>query len=81
MKICNTAWIVSIPAALAIRGVIKDYIPPTPFIIVSMCATFALLYGWRSLYITVFGNTSDEEYRKGGLLEVFSMISTLIKRW
>jgi hypothetical protein len=75
------AWAVSVTGALAVRGFIKGYIPPTPFIIVSLVSTLVLLYLWRTVYIAAFGNTSDEEYRKAGFLEVFKMISTLIRRW
>lgn len=75
------AWIVSVPSALAIRGYIKDYIPPTPFIIVSFVATFALLFLWRTLYVSATGETTDDEYRKAGFLEVFKMVATLVRRW
>lgn len=75
------AWMVSIPSALVIRGYIKDYIPPTPFIIASMIATFVLISLWRCLYIAAVGETTDEQYRKAGFLEVFKMVSTLVRRW
>jgi hypothetical protein len=41
-------WAVATPLSLAIRGLIKGYIPPTPFIVVSFGVTGALLIGWRS---------------------------------
>ena len=75
------AWFCSVASALVIRGYVKDYIPPTPFIIVSMTATFVLLFLWRNLYVLAFGETTDGEYRKAGFLEIFSMITALIKRW
>lgn len=74
-------WVFSMPAALAIRGYIKDYMPSISFIIVSMVATFTLLSAWRLLYIAAIGETSEDEYRKAGFLEVFKMVSTLIRRW
>lgn len=75
------AWAVSVPAGLFIRGIIKGAIPPTPFIIVSMIATFILISLWRSLYVALFGETSTGETRKAGVFEVFNMISSLLKRW
>lgn len=75
------AWFCSVASALAIRGYIKEYIPPTPFIAVSFIATFVLLITWRNVYILAFGETAEGEYRKGGFFEIFSMITSLIKRW
>lgn len=75
------SWAVSMPVALAVRGALKGAVPPVPFIGVSMVATFALLYLWRTLYIKAFGNTSDDEYKSAGFMEVFKMVGTLIKRW
>lgn len=74
-------WAASVPVALAIRGVIKGYIPPTPFIVVSLIATYVSLVLWRLLYVLAFGETSNSEYRQAGFLEVFKMVGTLIKRW
>lgn len=74
-------WASSLPVALAIRGLSKGEIPPTPFIIVAMIATFTLLSLWRVLYIAAFGETSDDEFRRAGFLEVFKMVGTLVKRW
>ena len=42
-------WIVATPLGLVFRGLSKGYVPPTPFIIVSMVATAVLLVGWRSV--------------------------------
>lgn len=75
------AWAVSIPFALGIRGLIKGSIPPTPFIIVSLIATYVLLCIWRYSYVVLVGETSDKEYKTAGFLEVFKMIGTLMKRW
>ncbi len=41
-------WAVGIPLGLVLRGVNKGYVPPVPFIIVSLVATAALLVGWRA---------------------------------
>ena len=74
-------WAVSMPFALAIRGLLKGAIPPTPFIIVSLIATYIVLVAWRYLYVVAFGETSDDEYKKAGFFEVFKMIGSLIRRW
>ena len=41
-------WAVATPLGLVFRGLSKGYVPPTPFIIVSMVSTGVLLIGWRS---------------------------------
>ena len=41
-------WAAGIPTGLVLRGLAKGYVPPTPFIIVSLVATAVLLVGWRS---------------------------------
>jgi hypothetical protein len=74
-------WIVAVPLALALRGALKGYIPPTAFIIVSMVSTLGFISAWRVLYILTFGETGNAEYRNGGFLEVFKMVGTLVKRW
>lgn len=74
-------WLISIPSALALRGLSKGIVPPIPFMVVSMIATFALLYGWRTVYIKLFGESSDAEYKDAGVFEVFKMVGTLVKRW
>jgi hypothetical protein len=43
-------WIVAVPIGIALRGVIKGYVPPTPFIIVTMIATLVILCGSRVLF-------------------------------
>ena len=74
-------WVVSMPLALSLRGLYKGEIPPTPFIIVSMIATLAILSIWRVLFVTLNGGTSDKEFKSAGLFEVFKMVGTLVKRW
>jgi hypothetical protein len=63
------------------RGISKGVVPPTPFILVSLVATFTLLFLGRALYVLSFGNTSDDEYRSAGFFEVFKMVGSLVKRW
>lgn len=43
-------WIVAIPIGCAIRGIIKGYVPPVPFVIVTMIATAILLIVSRLVY-------------------------------
>ena len=74
-------WAVSVPIALAMRGVLKGAVPPPPFIAISLLSTLLFLYMWRTVYIKVFGNTSDDEYRSAGFMEIFKMVGSLIKRW
>jgi hypothetical protein len=75
------AWFVSIPLALAVRGFIKGAVPPTPFIVVSLVATFVFLGAWRYAYVSAVGSTSDKEYKDAGFFEVFKMVGTLVRRW
>ena len=74
-------WAIGTVGGLALRGLSKGVVPPTPFIIVTCIATFSLLLLWRFFYIAAFGETSSGEYRKAGFLEVFKMVGTLLKRW
>lgn len=74
-------WAASIPFGLAIRGALKGDIPPVPFIAVTMVSTLVLLSLYRYVYIALTGETSDEESRDAGFLEVFGMVGTLVKRW
>ena len=68
---------------VGIRSLIKGYIPPMAFGIVTLLVTSVLIISWRSLYIKLFGGTNDNanENKDAGVFEVFKMIGTLIKRW
>jgi Protein of unknown function (DUF3054) len=66
--------------ALAIRGAVKGDVPPVPFIIVSLVATGAALTAWRALYVVV-NPTSTAATKRGGVLDGFRMITTLLQRW
>ena len=74
-------WATALPLALGLRGLLKSAVPPTPFIIVSLVATFSLLSVYRLAYVYLFGVTSDEETKSAGAFEVFKMLGSLIKRW
>jgi len=43
-------WALAVPLGCALRGVIKGYVPPLPFVIVTLIATLVLLGGTRALY-------------------------------
>jgi hypothetical protein len=43
-------WIVAVPLGIALRGMIKGYVPPLSFIVVTMIATFVILGGARILF-------------------------------
>jgi hypothetical protein len=43
-------WIVAIPLGCVGRGLIKGYVPPLPFVIVTMIATLVILGGTRTAY-------------------------------
>jgi hypothetical protein len=75
------SWLVSVGAGLSLRGALKGAVPPMPFIVVSLVSTLVFLSIWRVLFVSIFGSTSDDEYRKAGAFEVFKMVRTLIKRW
>ena len=46
-------WILSVPLGIVLRGVIKGYVPPIPFIIVTLIATLVILTGSRVLFSVV----------------------------
>lgn len=43
-------WIVAIPLGCVLRGVIKGYVPPLPFVIVTLIATLVILGGARVIF-------------------------------
>ena len=43
-------WAVAIPLGIGLRGTMKGYVPPMPFVIVTLIATFVILVGMRILY-------------------------------
>jgi hypothetical protein len=49
-KIAARGWIIAIPLGCVLRGIMKGYIPPAPFVIVTMVATLFILAGARMLY-------------------------------
>jgi hypothetical protein len=43
-------WIVAVPAGIVLRGLLKGYVPPTSFIVVTMIATLVILSLARVAY-------------------------------
>ena len=43
-------WIVAVPLGCVLRGIVKGYVPPLPFVIVTMIATFVILNVGRAGY-------------------------------
>ena len=43
-------WVVAVPLGIVMRGVLKGYVPPVPFIIVTMISTLVILAGIRLLF-------------------------------
>lgn len=43
-------WILAVPLGIALRGAIKGYVPPVPFVIVTLISTLVILAGVRILF-------------------------------
>ena len=43
-------WVLAVPLGIALRGAIKGYMPPAPFIIVTLISTLVILAGVRILF-------------------------------
>ena len=52
-KMVVKGWAVAVPLGIALRGAIKGYVPPTPFIIVTLISTLVILVGVRVLFAVV----------------------------
>eukprot|EP00581_Thalassiosira_minuscula_P013180 CAMPEP_0183730088 /NCGR_PEP_ID=MMETSP0737-20130205/31945_1 /TAXON_ID=385413 /ORGANISM="Thalassiosira miniscula, Strain CCMP1093" /LENGTH=222 /DNA_ID=CAMNT_0025962475 /DNA_START=25 /DNA_END=693 /DNA_ORIENTATION=+ len=46
-------WILAVPLGIVLRGVIKGYAPPVPFVIVTLISTLVILAGVRILFSVV----------------------------
>jgi hypothetical protein len=58
-------WAVGVPLGLVLRGLSRGYVPPGPFIVVSMVTTAVLLVGWRSALAA-----TSKKVRVGGCARV-----------
>ena len=55
-----TGWAVAIPLGCALRGIIKGYVPPIPFVIVTLVATLVILGAVRVVYSIATIDSSQE---------------------
>ncbi|GBF94799.1 hypothetical protein Rsub_07971 [Raphidocelis subcapitata] len=83
-------WAVGAPLGLAVRGLSKGYMPPTPFIIVSLVATAVLMVGWRTGLAAATPEAApaskavlaqQRQNKRGNPFEFISLLMSLTKRW
>jgi len=72
---------VGVPVGVALRGLATSHVPPAEFAAISFITCTLLLSAWRCGYIAVIGPTTNDAMRRGGVLDGFSMITTLLRRW
>jgi hypothetical protein len=60
-KVAAKGWIIAIPIGCVLRGVIRGYVPPLPFVIVTMIVTLVILGGSRMLFTIVDDKISSSE--------------------
>lgn len=49
-KVAAKGWLIAIPLGICFRGILKGYVPPLPFVIVTMISTLIILTTSRVLY-------------------------------
>lgn len=49
-KLAAKGWMIAIPLGICFRGILKGYVPPLPFVIVTMITTLIILAGSRMIY-------------------------------
>jgi len=49
MKVMG-GWLLAVPLGIVLRSIIKGYVPPAPFIVVTLLATLIILVGVRILF-------------------------------
>ena len=74
-------WTIAIPIAIVLSEFLKEVKTPMPTLLFTQISTFACLGVWRLIYISLIGETSEDEYKSAGFFEVFKMIKSLVKRW
>lgn len=57
-KLAAKGWLIAIPLGICFRGILKGYVPPLPFVIVTLITTLIILTGTRILY-SVLNTESD----------------------
>lgn len=58
-------WAAGVPLGLVLRGLSKGYVPPVPFILVSLGVTGVLLTGWRAGLAAVTKQVRGTREREG----------------
>ncbi|KXZ49219.1 hypothetical protein GPECTOR_22g810 [Gonium pectorale] len=79
-------WAVGIPTGLLLRGLLRGYVPPVPFIAVSMAVNGVLLVGWRSALAAATKPAEPDTVktrrdRRGNPFEFLELLMSLTKRW
>mmetsp|Transcript_14676 Transcript_14676/g.36344 ORF Transcript_14676/g.36344 Transcript_14676/m.36344 type:complete len:107 (-) Transcript_14676:774-1094(-) len=77
----TATWAVAVPLGLSIRGLYLGHVPESSFAAITLGVTLAFLLLSRSGYILLNGTSSPTESQRGGLLDGFKMITTLLQRW
>ncbi|KAG2436547.1 hypothetical protein HYH02_011484 [Chlamydomonas schloesseri] len=79
-------WAAGVPLGLVIRGLSRGYVPPVPFIGVSMAVTGVLLVGWRSALAAATKPDEPDSLKarkdkRGNPFEFLELLMSLTKRW
>ncbi|PNH03153.1 hypothetical protein TSOC_010792, partial [Tetrabaena socialis] len=79
-------WAVGVPAGLVLRGLARGYVPPPPFILVSLAVNGVLLVGWRAALAAATkpdapDSVKTRKDRRGNPFEFLSLLMSLTKRW
>eukprot|EP00892_Ulva_mutabilis_P006362 jgi/Ulvmu1/4098/UM019_0077.1 len=83
-------WAVATPIALVLRGLLKGYAPPAPFIAVAFGVTGVLMIGWRSALaaattpwdqLSPLERFRKQKDKKGNAGEFMQLVMSLTKRW
>jgi len=73
---------IGLPVGLATRGLMTSHVPDASMAAVTLVVCSVLLAGWRSTYLAINGTTPENTgNRKGGILDGFKMVTTLLRRW
>lgn len=85
------AWALGIPAGLLLRSATRGYLPEPTFMAISMAVNGLFLVGWRAALAAATEAAPEPQSRaeqlrsrgnrKGNVLEMFSMLTSLVKRW
>lgn len=81
-------WAAGTPISLILRGILKGYIPPLSFALITTAVTGVIMVGWRTAFTALVPlkdieskNGAGKGNRRGNFLEFFSLLGSLTKRW